>query len=37
MLDSKGFGFRGGGFYSFGRDHHDFNPYSPVAFRPYEG
>ena len=35
--ETGGFGFRGGGFYTFGRYYHDFNPYSPVAFRPYGG
>ncbi|SNS43912.1 Sulfatase-modifying factor enzyme 1 [Ekhidna lutea] len=35
--DSGGFGFRGGGFYGYGREYHDFNPYSPIAFRPYGG
>lgn len=33
--ETGGFGFRGGGFYGYGRDYHNFNPYSPIAFRPY--
>ena len=32
-----GFGFRGGGFYGYDRSYHDFNPFSPVAYRPYGG
>lgn len=35
--ETGGFGFRGGGFYTFGRYYHDFNPYSPISFRPYGG
>lgn len=35
--DSGGYGFRGGGFYGYGREYHDFNPYSPIALRPYGG
>lgn len=33
--ETGGFGFRGGGFYGYGRDYHDFNPYSPISYRPY--
>lgn len=32
-----GIGFRGGGFYGYDREYHDFNPFSPVSFRPYGG
>lgn len=35
--ETGGYGFRGGGFYGYGRDYHDFNPYSPVSFRTYGG
>ena len=35
--ESGGYGFRGGGFYGYGREYHDFNPYSPIALRPYGG
>lgn len=31
----EGFGFRGGGYYGMGLQQTDFNPHSPVAFRPY--
>lgn len=31
----EGFGFRGGGYYGVGLRHTDFNPHSPVAFRPF--
>lgn len=30
-----GFGYRGGGFYTSGRPYAEFNPYSPIAYRPY--
>ncbi len=33
--DAGGIGFRGGGFYGYSREYHEFNPFSPVAFRPY--
>ncbi|MGW9684306.1 formylglycine-generating enzyme family protein [Flagellimonas sp. 2504JD1-5] len=32
-----GIGFRGGGFYSYDREYHEFNPFSPVAYRRYGG
>ncbi len=32
-----GVGFRGGGFYGYSREYHEFNPFSPIAFRPYGG
>lgn len=35
--DSGGVGFRGGGFYGYDREYHDYNPFSPVAIRPYGG
>ena len=35
--DSGGIGFRGGGFYGYDREYHDFNPFSPVSYRPYGG
>lgn len=35
--DSGGYGFRGGGFYGYGREYHEYNPYSPIALRPYGG
>lgn len=34
-IDAKGVGFRGGGFYSPGRGYNEFNPFSPIAYRPY--
>lgn len=30
-----GFGYRGGGFYTHGRPYTEYNPYSPIAYRPY--
>ncbi len=33
--ESEGFGYRGGGFYGYGREYHSFNPFSPIAYRPY--
>ncbi len=33
--NSGGIGFRGGGFYGYNREYHEFNPFSPVPFRPY--
>lgn len=35
--DEGGFGFRGGGFYGYNREYHSYNPFSPVAYRPYGG
>ena len=35
--ETGGFGFRGGGFYGYGRSYHNYNPYSPISFRPYGG
>ena len=37
VTEQGGYGFRGGGFYNHGRDYHEFNPFSPVAYRPYGG
>jgi formylglycine-generating enzyme required for sulfatase activity len=37
IAEAGGFGFRGGGFYGYGREYHDFNPYSPIAYRTYGG
>ena len=37
MENSGGIGFRGGGFYGYDREYHEFNPFSPVSFRPYGG
>lgn len=34
-LEKGGFGFRGGGYYKHGNSMSDFNPYSPIAYRPY--
>lgn len=31
----EGFGFLGGGFYNQGRDYHEYNPFSPISYRPY--
>lgn len=33
--ETGGFGFRGGGFYGYGRDYNDFNPFSPTAYRTF--
>ncbi|OJJ16569.1 hypothetical protein BKI52_32150 [marine bacterium AO1-C] len=33
--EKGGFGFRGGGYYEHGISMSDFNPYSPIAYRPY--
>lgn len=30
-----GFGYRGGGYYTHGQPYSEFNPYSPIAYRPY--
>lgn len=35
--DHGGIGFRGGGFYGYNREYHIFNPFSPIALRPYGG
>lgn len=35
--DSGGIGFRGGGFYGYDRSYHNYNPFSPIAYRPYGG
>lgn len=35
--ETGGFGFRGGGFYFHDRLYHDFNPFSPIAYRRYGG
>ncbi|MCB0705865.1 MAG: SUMF1/EgtB/PvdO family nonheme iron enzyme [Saprospiraceae bacterium] len=32
---SGGIGFRGGGFYGYNREYHNFNPFSPIAYRTY--
>ncbi|NNE66973.1 MAG: SUMF1/EgtB/PvdO family nonheme iron enzyme [Pyrinomonadaceae bacterium] len=33
----KGHGYRGGGFYHQRRSEHEFNPYSPIAYRRFGG
>ena len=35
--NSGGIGFRGGGFYGYDREYHEYNPFSPVSYRPYGG
>ncbi len=35
--NSGGIGFRGGGFYGYDREYHEFNPFSPISYRPYGG
>ncbi len=35
--NTGGIGFRGGGFYGYSRDYHEFNPFSPIAYRTYGG
>lgn len=35
VQENGGFGFRGGGFYHHDRGYHEFNPFSPVSYRPY--
>lgn len=35
VSEAGGFGFRGGGFYHPDRAYHEFNPFSPVSYRPY--
>ncbi len=32
-----GIGFRGGGFYGHDREYHEYNPFSPISYRPYGG
>ncbi|MBO6524012.1 MAG: SUMF1/EgtB/PvdO family nonheme iron enzyme [Balneolaceae bacterium] len=34
-IDAGGVGFRGGGFYGYTREYHEYNPFSPIAYRPY--
>jgi len=36
-LEREGHGYRGGGFYDQGRPAHEFNPWSPVAYRRFGG
>ncbi len=36
-LNREGHGYRGGGFYDQGRPVHEFNPWSPVAYRRFGG
>ena len=35
ISEKGGYGFRGGGFYNSGRTYGEFNPYSPVSYRPF--
>lgn len=35
VREQGGFGFRGGGFYHPDQAYHEFNPFSPVSYRPY--
>ena len=35
--NSGGVGYRGGGFYGYERFYHEYNPFSPIAYRPYGG
>ncbi len=35
--NTGGIGFRGGGFYGYDREYHEYNPYSPVTYRRYGG
>ncbi len=37
VRESGGIGFRGGGFYGYDREYHEFNPFSPIAYRTYGG
>lgn len=37
QVETEGFGFRGGGFYTHDRPYNEFNPYSPVAYRRFGG
>lgn len=32
-----GVGYRGGGFYGYTRAYHEYNPFSPISYRPYGG
>lgn len=34
-VESGGIGFRGGGFYGYEREYHEYNPFSPISYRPY--
>ena len=34
-LETGGYGYRGGGFYEYIIQMSDYNPYSPIAYRPY--
>lgn len=34
-VETKGYGYRGGGYYSHGRNYHDLNPHSPIGYRRY--
>ncbi len=36
-VEGDGFGFRGGGFYTYPMNFTEFNPYSPIAYRRYGG
>ena len=35
--NAGGIGFRGGGYYGPWRAYHEYNPFSPIAYRPYGG
>ncbi|MFY0688244.1 MAG: SUMF1/EgtB/PvdO family nonheme iron enzyme [Cyclobacteriaceae bacterium] len=35
--DTGGIGYRGGGFYGYNRNYTEYNPFSPIAYRPYGG
>jgi formylglycine-generating enzyme required for sulfatase activity len=35
--DTGGIGYRGGGFYGYNRNYTVYNPFSPIAYRPYGG
>lgn len=37
LTETGGFGFRGGGYYEFGRPYSEFLPYSPIAYRRFGG
>ena len=34
-VETGGYGFRGGGFYTYGKPFGEFNAYSPVSYRPF--
>lgn len=34
-IETSGYGYRGGGYYSHGRNYHDLNPHSPIGYRRY--